>query len=219
MVNNPKCFVLMYSNNELISIYEDLENHLMKKFSIQCYKISDARMGLSRINQIKTHVTNADIIIVDCSGNNPNVFYEFGLVDCHNKKMIFVTQDDLETLPSDIQQYEFIRYDLTRKTEFIENIERKINYLMVGIYEEYFDRINYLCDKFEQDKGIKIDLDEKSDIIGRIKGFEGAINMPPLTDYYGSAHFVITYIVRESQDVKTKFKDWLLVSKYENQLW
>ena len=53
----------------------------------------------------------ADFIIADLTGLNPNVMYELGIAHCFGKKTIVITQDELSSLPFDLKQYRATNYD------------------------------------------------------------------------------------------------------------
>jgi uncharacterized protein (DUF1697 family) len=42
---------------------------------------------------VKKKIAEADLVIVDFSGKNPNVYYEAGLADAMGKDWIFLVQD------------------------------------------------------------------------------------------------------------------------------
>ena len=44
------------------------------------------------INKIRSSINEADVVIADCSGSNPNVLYEVGVAHALNKPVIMITQ-------------------------------------------------------------------------------------------------------------------------------
>ena len=64
----------------------------------------------------------ADIVLADLTGLNPNVMYELGVAHSFNKKTIIITQDDLSNLPFDLKQYRTKKYT-THYKQFFEMLE------------------------------------------------------------------------------------------------
>ena len=50
-------------------------------------------------------IYDADIVLADLTGLNPNVMYELGIAHAFNKKTIVITRDDIGALPFDLKQY------------------------------------------------------------------------------------------------------------------
>lgn len=58
-------------------------------------------------------VTNASrLVVCDCTGKNPNVFYEMGIAHTLGKPTIMLTQDPSD-IPFDLRSYRYIRYENT----------------------------------------------------------------------------------------------------------
>lgn len=73
-------------------------------------------------------IYNADVILADLSGLNPNVMYELGIAHSLNKKTIVITRDDLETLPFDLKQYRAKDYSTHFKkfNELVSYLEKHL---------------------------------------------------------------------------------------------
>jgi hypothetical protein len=54
----------------------------------------------------------AQIVVADCTGRNPNVFYELGMAHTIGKTTLLMTQD-LEDIPFDIRHLRRIEYTFT----------------------------------------------------------------------------------------------------------
>jgi len=57
-------------------------------------------------------INDAQLIIADCTGRNPNVFYEIGIAHTIGKPTILLTQT-LDDIPFDLQHLRCIVYDYT----------------------------------------------------------------------------------------------------------
>ena len=218
---NPKgtCFVLMPFNDDLFFFYEFLKKHLDETYSMNCFRASEKITNASFFNKIKRDISRSDIIIADCTGNNPNVFYELGLAHCQGKKVIHITQDKFDKIPSDNRHREFIKYEKGKKEEFLNDLDKAIKYFTIDMYDDCYNQIKNLCDKFELDKGVNLQIGTKHEVIDKIKTIERSDRLPPLEDYYGFAGFAINKIINSSQNSKSQFINWLFADKYEQLSW
>jgi hypothetical protein len=57
-------------------------------------------------------IYGTQLVIADCTGKNPNVFYEIGMAHTVGKPVILITQKP-EHVPFDLQGTRYIRYDYT----------------------------------------------------------------------------------------------------------
>lgn len=55
---------------------------------------------------------NSDLVLVDITDNNPNVFLELGYRMALNKPTIYIRQETLENIPFDIRTINIISYDI-----------------------------------------------------------------------------------------------------------
>ncbi len=105
-------FVLMPFTPELKAVYDD---HL-KKVCNNC-KLSVARADdFFNTHDVMTDVWAAiyrsRIVIAECSGRNPNVFYELGIAHTIGKPVVLITQSE-DDVPFDIRHRRYIKYDFT----------------------------------------------------------------------------------------------------------
>jgi len=62
------------------------------------------------IMDIQRAIAEADVILCDMSGRNPNVFYELGLAHAIGKPVVLVS-DNLSDVPFDLRHIRIITYD------------------------------------------------------------------------------------------------------------
>ena len=69
----------------------------------------------------------AKIIIADCTGRNPNVFYEIGLAHAIGKKVVLITQS-MDDIPFDLRQLRTIVYEYSPRgmKSFEDTLKRTI---------------------------------------------------------------------------------------------
>jgi hypothetical protein len=121
------CFILMpFTKTESLS-KEDLDyiyHHIIKK-AIEDFKIDDktyfdsverfeGKIG-SIISGIVNKLNDADLVIADLTGLNPNVMYELGVRHSLKRGTIIITQE-LSKIPSDLRDYLVVEYNYSQKT-------------------------------------------------------------------------------------------------------
>ena len=104
--------VLMPFLPELRPIYEDHIKSVASKLGMTAARADDFFTAGNIIEEVWTAIVTAKVIIADCTGRNPNVFYEIGLAHAVGKPVILITRDQ-EDVPFDLRQRRYIRYELT----------------------------------------------------------------------------------------------------------
>lgn len=107
----PRCF---------FEVYEMLKIKFSERFEFS--NAGDEANQQNILKDIIQPIYEADVIIADLTGLNPNVMYELGLAHSFNKKTIVITRDDLSTLPFDLKQYRAKDYD-THFKKFAELLD------------------------------------------------------------------------------------------------
>lgn len=107
--NKPIVFVIMPFKEDILALYEKLKSDFEKDFSFTNAGDLDNQQNI--LQDIVEGIYQANIVIADLTGLNPNVFYELGLAHAMNKKVIIITQD-IGELPFDIKSYRAIEYSL-----------------------------------------------------------------------------------------------------------
>ena len=122
-----KVFMIMPFQEQFLGLYNMLKNKLGDRYDFS--NAGDLDNQQSILQDIVMGIGNADVIIADVTGLNPNVFYELGLCHALDKKVILITQD-ISELPFDIRSYRVDEYT----TEFwkIEQIINKIQKNLEG---------------------------------------------------------------------------------------
>jgi len=123
----PQVFVLMPFSVELKPIYE---NHIKKTVSELKLRVgrADDFFGAGPIMQdIWSAIHAARIVVADCTGRNPNVFYEIGLAHAIGRHTILISQS-LDDIPFDLRHLRIILYQYTPPgmTKFEEDLIKTI---------------------------------------------------------------------------------------------
>ncbi|GAA4879944.1 hypothetical protein [Ferrimonas pelagia] len=126
----PKCgtaFVLMPFNKEMLPVYEHGIKPLVDSMGLICKRADDLYTSQSILADIWDEIQEAELIIADLTGKNPNVMYELGLCHVLWKKVILLSQGP-DDIPFDLKQWRVIFYDFTfaGSARLKEELERAI---------------------------------------------------------------------------------------------
>lgn len=120
-----KVFMIMPFQEQFLMLYNMIKSRLESKFEFSNAGDLDNQQNI--LQDIVIGISNADVVIADLTGLNPNVFYELGLCHALNKKVIIITQD-MSELPFDIKSYRANAYttDFWKINEIIDKIEKNL---------------------------------------------------------------------------------------------
>jgi len=124
-------FVIMPFSKDLRPIYDDHILKVCRKIGYSCLRVDDSLATRQIMNNIWSYIYNADVIICDCTGCNPNVFYELGIAHGIGKNVICITQNKND-IPFDIQSIQYLKYEYTPRamTKFEEKLEQYLAFAM-----------------------------------------------------------------------------------------
>lgn len=105
-------FVIMPFDEKLKPVFDDHIKEVCKTLQLSVKRADDISAPNIIIDDIWSLVFNSKIIICDCTGKNPNVFYELGMAHTIGKKVIIITQNQKD-IPFDINHIRYIKYDYT----------------------------------------------------------------------------------------------------------
>ncbi len=108
----PSVFVLMPFRDELRPVYDDHIKSVVDKAGLTCARADDLFGAEAIINEIWSFIKNADLVIADCTGRNPNVFYEIGIAHTVGVPVILISQN-IEDVPFDLRHQRVILYAYT----------------------------------------------------------------------------------------------------------
>ena len=105
----PVVFMIMPFSDETLALYEDLKTVFGDEFEFTNAGDLDNQQNI--LKDIIDGIYQANVVIADLTGLNPNVFYELGVAHAMDKKVIILTQD-INELPFDIKSYRAVQYSL-----------------------------------------------------------------------------------------------------------
>jgi nucleoside 2-deoxyribosyltransferase len=93
-------------------VYEDHIAASARELGLSVARGDDFFTSHSVMADIWAAIMSARAVIADCTGRNPNVFYEIGLAHAVGKPVILITQNN-DDVPFDIRHLRYIQYDYT----------------------------------------------------------------------------------------------------------
>ena len=107
-------FMVMPFRPELDEIYVDHTKPTVKKLDLSIKRGDDPFTKHGIVTEIWSLVNYCQLVIADCTGRNPNVFYEIGLAHAIDKPVLLLTQNS-EDVPFDIRHLRYIKYANTSR--------------------------------------------------------------------------------------------------------
>ena len=107
-LSQPRCFVVMPFASELDFVYQVIKE-TVEAFGLVCIRADELMDSRPVVDDLKTLIAQADLVIVDFTGKNPNVYYEAGLADAWKKKWIVLSQSS-DDLTFDVRHIRTILY-------------------------------------------------------------------------------------------------------------
>jgi len=109
----PHLFVLMPFDRRLNATYRAICN-AAKDLHLSVQRADELFSSSEIVRDIWTNIVNAGAIVADCTGRNPNVFYEIGIAHTIGKSIVLLTQASKD-VPFDVAHIRHIRYSATSK--------------------------------------------------------------------------------------------------------
>lgn len=103
-------FVLMPFAREMRPVYEDHIKVVASGLGLSVARADDFFTADSIIRDIWNAINACRIIVADCTGRNPNVFYEIGVAHTLGKPVILIVQT-IDDIPFDVRHLMTIVYD------------------------------------------------------------------------------------------------------------
>jgi hypothetical protein len=206
-----RCFVIMPFRPDLHYFYLYLKHHIEQKHGILCERGDTTVMTVPILDKINEYIRNADVLIADCSGRNPNVFYELGIAHAHGKKVILISQDPVQEAPADVRHYEFISYELGDHVRFLERLDNALRSVFFARYESFHERAMQVLSEFRKAVGMPIQAATKEIFLDRVIAAEREGKIPLSEDPIPIDRFLLPKVIADptDYDVMTKVANWL----------
>ncbi len=130
---NANIFMMMPFTSLMRDIYEDHILAVAQDLKMSITVGDDFFTQHAIMQDIWSAVYHAELIIADCTGRNPNVFYELGIAHTIGKPVILITQQD-EDVPTDLRHLRYIQYTYTPRG--MKQFEEKLSEAILKITEK-----------------------------------------------------------------------------------
>jgi hypothetical protein len=122
----PNCFVIMPFAHEFKHIYEAIQEVGEKECGLKVTRADSHTKQSDLAGNVFSHLNDCDLTVIDTTGNNLNVIFEFGFAAARKKCIIPVTQGAARDLPSDLKHYLFLKYHKDQIDEFKIDLRNRL---------------------------------------------------------------------------------------------
>lgn len=125
-------FVAMPFKEDMKAVFSDHIQKVTKALNLTCKRADDLFTANAIVQDVWSAIYHAELLIVDCTGRNPNVFYELGIAHTLGRKTILIAQS-IDDIPTDIRHLRVIIYQYTPpgmsqfENELTETIKTELN--------------------------------------------------------------------------------------------
>lgn len=211
MTVRPLCFLVMPFEPELNYFYLYLKHHIETNHSLTVERGDTRCLTKPLIQKITDQISNARLIIADITGANPNVMYEVGLAHAEDKPVVFLTQDPVEDAPVDLQQFEFIPYNLSEHTGFLSHLDRALRNELSNQYDDLFNQACEFLNAFVDSTGLNIQQSSEEEFYGRISRTTHLGGLRQRQDSKDLVEFLLPKIIQDTTDIQImkKLTEWV----------
>jgi len=76
---------------------------------LRCKRADDIWENTAIIQDVVSLINRSRVVVCDCTGRNPNVFYEVGIAHTLGREVILITQNESD-IPFDLRHLRYIKY-------------------------------------------------------------------------------------------------------------
>jgi hypothetical protein len=105
-------FVLMPFTAELKTVFDDHIRKTAMQLNLTIQRADDMLGSRDIMHDIWQNICNSRLVIADCTGRNPNVFYEIGVAHCVGTPVLLITQRP-DDVPFDLRSIRHLSYEYT----------------------------------------------------------------------------------------------------------
>jgi hypothetical protein len=210
MTKSPMCFVVMPFEPELNFLYLFLQRYLSEKHGLRVERGDHRVLTKAIAEKVRDQIVAADLLLVDITGGNPNVFYELGLGHSMGKPVIFLTQEAPEDAPVDIRQYEFIQYSLAKHEDLLSRLDNAVQNVFSARYQALYEEAKHFLLEFNQATASTYAPAALDEFQARVMRSEQTQAMPSDQESARFACFLLPKVLRETSDLEVmrKVMDW-----------
>lgn len=91
-----------------VAVYDSIRQ-AADNAGLRCRRADDIWENAAIIQDVVALIDRSRIVICDCTGRNPNVFYEAGIAHTLGREVILITQNE-QDIPFDLRHLRYVRY-------------------------------------------------------------------------------------------------------------
>lgn len=107
-INPTLASAMMPFDARFDAVYESIRR-AAENAGLQCRRADDIWENAAIIQDVVALIDRSRIVVCDCTGRNPNVFYEAGIAHTLGREVILITQNE-QDIPFDLRHLRYIRY-------------------------------------------------------------------------------------------------------------
>jgi hypothetical protein len=112
------------------AVYDSLKA-TAEKVDLRCRRADDIWENPAIIQDIVSLIDRSRVVICDCTGRNPNVFYEIGIAHTLGREVILITQNPAD-IPFDLRHLRYVPYlnNTEGRQALCEALEKRLTSLI-----------------------------------------------------------------------------------------
>lgn len=107
-IDRTLCAAMMPFSPQFSAVYTKLQE-IATSIGMECLRADDIWEANAVIQDVVGLIDRAAVVICDCTGRNPNVFYEIGLAHAFGREVILITQSP-DDIPFDLRHIRYLTY-------------------------------------------------------------------------------------------------------------
>jgi hypothetical protein len=105
----PMLVSLMMPFDAAFTLVADSLRSMVERVGLRCRRADDIWENPAIIQDIVSLIDRSRVVICDCTGRNPNVFYEIGIAHTLGREVILITENAAD-IPFDLRHLRYVRY-------------------------------------------------------------------------------------------------------------
>jgi len=111
-------------------VYEGMKQ-TAERVGMRCRRADEIWENPAIIQDIVSLIDKSRVVICDCTGRNPNVFYEVGIAHTLGREVVLITQNPAD-IPFDLRHLRYVQYlnNAQGRQELFVTLEARLNALL-----------------------------------------------------------------------------------------
>ncbi len=127
-VEKDLVFVIMPFSDQFTEVYEKGIKFATESMSKRCVRVDEEIFTGGIMNRIRENLLKANIVVVELTQKNPNVYYELGIAHAYGKQVIMLAQD-INNIPFDLRHLRIVIYSKDDPSKLAVTLAKEMQYL------------------------------------------------------------------------------------------